>query len=237
MRLLLLNVGNTHTGMADSDGVGIDNVRSIDTAELNCSVCAGYDRVVAATVVPEVKKHLEKLNCFWLGNEHAAAAGISLDCADASTLGADRLANLIAMGAGAPDLPAVTFDFGTAITCEILNEKRQFCGGAILPGRKLMRKALFSGTAQLPDIPLTEKAQLLVGTDTVSSMKFGIDRGTVGAVRELISCIREEFGENITFMATGGDAPFFVSALPDFTIVDPLLTMRGILLGWQNVKL
>ncbi len=235
--LLLLNVGNTHTGMADSDGLRIDNVRSIDTAALESSVCAGYDRVIAATVVPEVKTRLAKLNCFWLGNEHAAASGISLDCVDASTLGADRLANLIAMGASAPALPAVTFDFGTAITCEILNEKRQFCGGAILPGRKLMRRALFSGTAQLPDIPLTAKAPVLVGTDTVSSMKFGIDRGAAGAVRELIACIKAEFGRDLTLMATGGDAPFFASALPEITVVDPLLTMRGILLGWQNVKL
>ena len=67
-------------------------------------------------------------------------------------------------------LPAVSIDFGTAITFEVLEEDGNFTGGAILPGRQLMRHALHDHTALLPLVPLTESLDALpqkAGKNTV----------------------------------------------------------------------
>lgn len=233
--LLLLNIGNTHTRIAESDGETLRNIRSVPTAELNCTHCSGYDAVLAATVVPEVKERLKPLNCFWLSNDHAPAVGLDLSQVDASTLGADRLANAIELVGNGTLLPALVFDFGTAINCEVVDRGGVFRGGAILPGRLLMRRALFAGTAQLPELPLTGEAPLCAGTDTPSTILLGVDRGVVGAVRELVAVLRAQFGANLSLVATGGDAAFFRSALPEFENEDDLLTLRGLLRAWRAV--
>ncbi len=227
--MLLLNIGNSNTQLADYDGEKIHNIRYKSTAKLSVEDCGNYRRIVGSTVVPELKERLKLLNIVWLNNQHAVELGLDLSHYDASTLGADRLANVLAVLSLSRESSAVVFDFGTAITCEVVERGGIFRGGAILPGRKLMRMALNQGTAQLPEVPLLERVPRDLGLDTFSSISFGVDCGVVGAVRELLLSIQHKFGEDIRVISTGGDASFFADAMTEFRDIEPLLTLHGLL--------
>ncbi len=236
--ILLLDIGNTNTAFAVSDGIAVPEApETLPTSELSELPLGDCDAAAAATVVPGARTVLScRSDIFWLDNSHAAAAGLDLSQVNASTLGADRLANAIELRNSAVTLPAAVFDFGTAIDCEIVDREGFFRGGAILPGRMLMRKALFQGTARLPQLDFRSFAPDKAGTDTASTMYFGMDRGIIGAVRELMECIRRQFGSDVFFCATGGDADFFTSQIPDFKRSDPMFTLRGILRAWQAAR-
>ena len=182
--------------------------------------------VAAACVVPAVRSIVEKQReVFWVSSTNCSEK-LDFSLVNASTLGADRVANAIALAESIP-LPALVVDCGTAVTIEIVDENRCFRGGAIAPGRTLMRKALFNGTAQLPDIPLSDKVPVEAGVDTVTSMCFGIDRGAVGMVRQLIAACCAQYGIR-RCIATGGDADFFVEAIPELEMCSKFFTFYGI---------
>jgi len=232
--LTLLNIGNTHTGIARWDGSGIEILSSRDTAGFDPAGIPGDAPVAIASVVPELSERIKKSrpDAFFVTPEKAAAL-LDFSPVDPSTLGADRIANAIA-AAGRYPLPVLIADCGSAVTIELVDDRHRFCGGAILPGRKLMRQALFQGTAQLPDgISLSASAPEAPGRNTASSIAFGVDRGAVGALRELVDVIRRSFPLK-SLILTGGDAPFFAAELPEFTVADADFTFYGILLAAGN---
>ena len=223
--MLLLNIGNTHTQIAESDGSTIGVIRCVPTASLTAAVIGGRTAAVAS-VVPEAAARFEGSGAFFLKREMAAACGLDLSLVDASTLGMDRLANAIELRSR--HLPAAALDAGTAITLEYVDADGRFRGGAIAPGRRLMRRSLAAGTAQLPDLPLLDTMPGSPGTDTRSSIGFGIDRGVIGMVRSWLETIPEA-----AVYAVGGDAAFFLKAMPDLIDGGDDFTLRGLLKAWQ----
>ncbi|MGE4564360.1 MAG: type III pantothenate kinase [Victivallaceae bacterium] len=229
----LFNIGNTNTQYAALAGGELGAVGYCRTAELDFERFAADDVLIVSTVVPAIRSRFGGREVFDLGIAHAAAAGLDLSKVDASTLGADRLANAIMLARSPERLPAVAIDCGTAITLEIVDRDRCFRGGAILPGRILMRRALHAGTAQLPELPLAERLPSEPGRDTAGSMLFGIDRGAVGAVRELLAVLEHEFGPGLRKVATGGDAGFFCRALPELEAAPETFTLDGLLAAYR----
>lgn len=226
--LTLVNIGNTHTGIARWDGSGVELLTTVDTAGFDPEQLPAGIPVAAASVVPEVSAKLKAAHpeSFFVTPESAAGL-LDFSPVDPSTLGADRVANAIAAARRYP-LPALVADCGSAVTIELVDEKHRFCGGAIAPGRRLMRQALYRGTAQLPDgIALSAAAPELPGNDTASSIAFGIDRGIIGALREMTEVIRRDIPLK-TMILTGGDAPFFAPEMPGFTVADLDFTFFGI---------
>lgn len=221
--MVLLDIGNTFTRIVSGE-----SGRIVPTAELD-SADIPPGEVAACCVVPQAKEKLRSRDIFWLDARNAGDF-VDFTQVDTSTLGADRVANAVALAAEYP-LPAVCVDCGTAVTLEVVDEKRVFRGGAILPGRKLMRKALFEGTAQLPDIPLLSEMPAEIGVNTASSIAFGIDRGIIGTVRELLACAAAQYGNNgkITVVFTGGDAPWFSPHFDGSFTAPPDFTLRGLL--------
>ncbi len=230
MNRLLLNVGNTFTEIAQSDGKTIELIQRISTAEFSVAQLPSGVPVFAASVVPAVTRQLENAGAFCLNSENAGHL-VDFTKVDTSTLGADRVANALALALFYP-LPAIAVDCGTAITLELVDENRVFRGGAIAPGRKLMRRALSEGTAQLPEVPLSGVCPSLPGNGTVESIRFGVDCGAVGMVKELIMKAIRYFEKNdgeVTVILTGGDAPFFSAALPQYPQAPKNLTLLPLL--------
>ena len=95
-----------------------------------------------------------------------------------------------------------------------------------MPGRKLMRGALASGTAALPDLPLDLPLPDGLGLNTKAAMTLGIDLGAVGMVRELMA--RSEALGVKYMVASGGDAEFFCEHIPELEAVGNLFTLHGI---------
>ena len=140
----------------------------------------------------------------------AHIAGLDFSKVDTSTLGADRIANAACL-MYSYTLPAANFDCGTAITMEIVLDNGVFAGGAIMPGRKLMRTSLASGTAALPELPLNVPIMDAPGVNTLQALTLGIDRGAVGMVRELMLVAASAGAEKM--VVSGGDADFFAGTL------------------------
>lgn len=228
--VILLNIGNTHTQIAEADNGQIISRKKILSSKLESGLFPTAVPIAAATVVPELRSRLEEREIFWLDPE--TDCGLDLSQIDSSTLGADRLANLIALAAEYP-LPAVCIDFGTAITFELLSRDKVVSGGAILPGRALMRNALHDYTAQLPLVPLETPPPETPGTNTRSQILLGIDGGLYGAVKELIEVMRRKAGKDLRVVATGGDAGFFIKRLSGVEYAGDDFTLKGILKAWE----
>ncbi|MDD5697012.1 MAG: type III pantothenate kinase [Victivallaceae bacterium] len=228
--VILLNIGNTHTGIAEAAAGGILSSRKVLTAELTAAMLPPGIPVAAATVVPKFRARFKGREIFWL--EPGFPCGIDLSRIDQSTCGADRLANVIALAEFFP-LPALCIDFGTAVTFELLDENRVFRGGAIVPGRKLLRNSLHDYTAQLPLAELEIPPPAGPGTTTVEQMCLGMDIGLVGAVKELIGIMRRAVNTDLKVVATGGDAGFFIKNLSGIEYAGDDFTLKGILKAWE----
>lgn len=234
-QMLLFNIGNTHTQWVFSDIKGnfIGEIESLPSAawqqDLTLLPSADSDtQVWAACVVPAAREVLQANKVYgqlhWINTENAAEAGLDFSQVDSSTLGADRIANAAALLQY--ELPAANFDCGTAITLEVVMPGGIFAGGAIAPGRKLMRCSLAAGTAALPELPIAEAIPTQLGINTLQALALGIDGGSVGVVRELMR-VAQQRGVR-TFVASGGDAEFFCRGIKELSAAGCDFTLHGV---------
>jgi len=107
-------------------------------------------------------------------------------------VGIDRLLNAIAanhrMGTGQPKY---IVDAGSAITLDWIDAQGVFCGGAILPGFRLMSQALHHYTARLPLVSPRGEFPALPGRHTEAAIQAGILAAILGA----INILRQRFLE------------------------------------------
>lgn len=235
--VILINVGNSHTQIASAGADGIHILQTVATSSLCETGFASFPvPVAAASVVPAVTEKLKEIpGCFLVSPE--SFIGLDFSRMDSSTVGADRIANALLV-AEEYLLPAVVIDFGTAITMEVVDCERHFLGGAIAPGRKLMRMALAGGTAQLPQLPLGDLLmECRPGCNTREAMEFGVDHGAIGMVKEWLRAMDRHFSGTVqSWLGIGGDAAFFLPELPMLQPGGNDFTLRGIYKAWQNRK-
>lgn len=222
--MLLLDIGNTHARIARAEGEKITILRIVRTGDLSPELLPAQEgeELWGASVVPAVSAKLPGVRFITAAE---AGAVLDLSCVDSSTVGADRLAN--AAAALDMELPALILDCGSAVTIELVDREHRFLGGAIAPGRKLLRQALRDHTAQLPEIPLSGRLPAFPGPNTFEALRFGIDRGAAGSARELIAACEKCYG-SFNKIVTGGDAEFFALAL-GLPAAPPDFTLRGVL--------
>lgn len=225
--MILLDIGNTHTRIAESRGAAVKILRTVPTAELTAELIP-QGEVAAASVAPWAAKRLQCRRIAFIGVGNCRAL-IDFSAVDSCTLGADRVANAVAAAEYYP-LPALVVDCGSAITFELVDARRRFLGGAILPGRALMRAALNTGTAQLPEVPLAGALPERPGINTVEAIRLGVDGGVIGMVREVCSRLTSDI-ELRSIILTGGDAGFFAPHFSDWRLAAPEFTLQGIRLA------
>ena len=151
---------------------------------------------------------------------------LGLDYPRPETIGADRLAD--AVGAvSRHGAPLVVMDFGTALTAAVVTRDCIWRGGVIAPGFPLMRDYLFERTAKLPQMELGSGRAPKIGRSTEEAMRFGALVGYRGMVREIVSELRRNFGEDFRLVATGGFARWVLRDLDLPFVVDPTLTLYG----------
>ena len=83
-------------------------------------------------------------------------------------------------------------------------------------------------------LELRENLPVPIGRNTLDAMAAGTDLAGVGALRELLSRTRQQVRGKYKVFATGGDAPYFLRALPEILdAAPPLLTLIGVKLAWN----
>ena len=188
------------------------------------------DGAVLCSVVPElvpvmsrVTRELTGLTPYVISP--ASESGLTLAIAEADTLGADILAADAAAAAEYP-LPTIIYDMGAATTVTVVDKDRRYIGGAILPGVRLGINALFSGTAQLPSVPVQAPPRAICGT-ALESIQSGAVFGAAAMMDGLADRFEAELGEKCTLIATGGLAGCIVPHCRRDFIYDESLLLRG----------
>ena len=229
--MILLDIGNTHTRIARSEGAAIRILRTLATAELSAADLPDDERIAAASVVPQAAEQLRSREVEFITATNCGNL-VDFSAVDAAKLGADRVANAIA-AAEFYELPALVIDCGSAITCELVDERRRFLGGAIAPGRMLQRRALCAGTAQLPEVALAETPPTGTGRTTDEAIRLGVDAGAVGMVRELARRMGNA-AKLRSVVLTGGDAGFFAREFPEWSVAREDFTLQGVRLAAEK---
>jgi type III pantothenate kinase len=161
--------------------------------------------------------------------------GIEVAYSDPSRIGADRLANALALQENGA-LPAVSVDCGTATTLEVVDASGRFQGGAILPGFGLMARSLDAGTAMLPDVEVPEGLVSAIGNDTRTAIQAGTFYGQAGAVERLLDEVERELGSRVRVVVCGGAGPRLAAAMRRKTEQAPELTLRGLFVAASRLE-
>ena len=129
-------------------------------------------------------------------------------------------------------VPAVTqmteADMGTATTFSVIDSKKRYIGGMILPGLNISLEALKSRTSQLPKIELSAPPDI-IGKNTIDCMKSGMIYGTAAQIDAVIERISEELDEEPVVIATGGIAAAVIPLCKKKVIRDDALLLKGLI--------
>lgn len=231
---LLIDVGNGRTkfGLATRDT--IHERREHPTRELSPDavreVTRGwqFESAVICSVVPKVVPAFrEVFGSQLIELRHDAPLGIGIRYPKPESIGADRLANAVAL-AHMHGAPGIVIDFGTAVTFDILSADQFYIGGVIAPGLRLMTDYLHERTALLPRVDLREPPAA-IGQSTEGAILAGAAIGYRGMVKGILEALKKELGsKDAHIVATGGDAEWIISGMGDDIVTDPDLTLHGL---------
>ena len=149
-------------------------------------------------------------------------------------LGADLVADAVAGLASYP-VPLVVIDMGTATTISVVNSKKQYVGGMIMPGVGISLDALTARASQLSGISI-DAPRHIIGKNTIECMKSGVLYSNAAALDGIIDRIEEELGEKTTVIATGGLAKKIVPHCRKEIILDEELLLKGLMLIYRKNK-
>ncbi len=233
---LLIDVSNSFTKMALASRARLGEVHRVSTRQLNAGQIrkllekAPVEKIVVSSVVPAknrlIDKASQKIEVIRLNAQ--SRLNVRIDYPRPKTIGADRLANSVAVTElyGAP---AIVIDFGTAVTFDIVSEEPAYIGGVIAPGLEAMTYFLYQRTALLPRISLREPRSS-IGRTTRDAMLAGAVLGYRGLVQEILRrIIAERFARKaVQIVATGGYAKLIASKVAEIQAVHANLTLEGL---------
>ncbi len=195
---------------------------------------------IMASVVPPVtnigKASIEKLlriTPLLVGPGVKTGLNILMD--NPAQVGSDLIVNAVA-GLQYYGAPIILIDMGTATTISVVDDKKNYIGGMILPGVKVSLDSLVNRTSQLPKISL-EAPKRVIGKNTIDCMKSGIVMGQAACLDGMIERILEELGYEAAVVATGGLAGSIVPYCKRKIVHDNELTLKGLgLIYWKNAE-
>jgi len=157
---------------------------------------------------------------------HTSKTPFKNSYATPDTLGADRIAVVVAAFYEYPRKNVLVIDAGTCITYDIINDYGEYLGGAISPGLQMRYKAMHNQTDALPLLRPNEILDF-VGNTTESSMHSGVINGTVQEVDGVIEQYKQRF-KDLTVILTGGDAHFFAKRLKNSIFANSKFLLEGL---------
>jgi type III pantothenate kinase len=161
--------------------------------------------------------------------EPGVRTGIPVLMDNPREVGADRILNALA-ALTEHGGPAIVVDFGTATTCDVVNERGQYVGGAIAPGIEISLEALGRRGAQLRKVELV-RPRSVIARNTIEALQSGMVFGVASQVEGLVARMVEELGAErgtVHVVATGHLAPIVLGECRCFTHHAPWLTLRGL---------
>jgi len=153
-------------------------------------------------------------------------AGIPILCDNLEEVGADRIANAVAVSR-MYKMPAVVVDFGTATTFDVISERGEYIGGVIAPGIRVASECLWQKAERLLPVEF-RKPQRVIGKNTADNLISGIFYAFLGMIKEIVGKIEEEMGQEVNVIATGGWGKLIGAECEKIKEVNPNLTLQGL---------
>lgn len=232
--LIAISVGNSRTQIGSFDGTNLLASHTIANDALNtlpgllaelgeapAIFLSSVNEPVAERISAMIEADLVRVE-----RDVNIPIGRKLDVE--SIVGEDRLLNAAAAFDQIKQA-VIIVDAGTALTVDFVDGEGTFHGGAILPGARMMLRAMHEYTAQLPLIDLAEPDEP-IGHSTRQAMLTGVVNGLRGAVRELVEKFAEVYRGYPKVIATGGDAALLFERYDLIEAIVPDLTLRGMAL-------
>lgn len=198
---------------------------------------SGITEVIAAGVGPQPVKDAVTQVCAarfgWTPRWVAAQAeshGVRIAYAVPERLGVDRFLALIAAHrlaqAEAGRSATLIVDAGTAITYDLLAADGQHLGGLILPGVRMMRDSLLTGT-QIPRYEPTN-TNLNWATDTGEAIAAASIQAPAALTERLHQRLAEQSDRAPRLLLTGGDAERLAATMSLQAEQIPDLVLQGL---------
>ena len=192
---------------------------------------------IISSVVPPItgliKEAIRKITgCSALVVGPGVKTGLNIKMDNPAQVGSDLIVGAVAGIAQYP-LPLILVDMGTATTICVIDEKKNYIGGMIMPGIRVSVDSLTSRTSQLPKISLDEPKRL-IGKNTLECMKSGVLYGNASCIDGMIDRIEEELGQKATVVATGGLAPRIIALCKHEITLDDELLLKGLQLIYEK---
>jgi len=248
--LLLVDIGNTNIVLGLSDGENIldqwriRTERGMTADELGILVRnllasssgnrVDVKKVAIVSVVPPLMKSMEEfcLRSFRVKPLVAGPdirIGMDIHYDNPRELGPDRIVNSVA-AYEKYRAALVVVDLGTATTFDCVSKEGAFLGGAIAPGILTSCASLFEKTSRLPMVEIFERPKTALARDTLNSMNAGIVYGYAGLVDGIVRRIKQEMGQEVTVIATGGLAPLISGVAETIDHIEERLTLEGLII-------
>jgi type III pantothenate kinase len=247
--LLVIDVGNTNTviGVFEGDVLTHDwRIRTIrDTTADEFNVLAnalfsdqGIGRAkikktiissVVPSAVPILNAYCERyldLSPMWI-NPESVKKLMPILYNNPNEVGADRIVNAIA-AYDRYKTAMIIIDFGTATTFDVISQKGEYLGGAIVPGVMISADALFQKASRLPRVEVFKAPEKVIGKDTIDSIKSGIIHGNAAMVDGMVERMALEMESKPKVIATGGIAPLIFGLSNAIEKVEQSLTLEGL---------
>ena len=219
-----------------ADELGLLLIELLETVEIKSEDING---IIVSSVVPSITNLLEKTFAKYFKAEAifigpGVKTGINIRTDNPKEVGADRIVNV----AAAHEIykrSCIVVDFGTATTFDYISTDGVFKYTIIMPGLNLAAKALFTGTAKLPDVEI-KKPESILASNTVSGMQAGIVYGYIGAVKYTLQEQCKALHDNPLIIATGGISEEFIMQIPEIDVFDPNLALEGMKIIYKKTK-
>lgn len=186
---------------------------------------------IISSVVPRLTETFRAALAGWTGKpvlvlSHEMMLPLKMTMESPDKVGCDRIADTAGAVSHYP-LPLITIDMGTATTINVVDSRRHFLGGIIMPGVGTANRALLGKTALLPDGTLDMPAHT-IGINTRECITGGMIYGNACAIDGLITRINDELQSPCTIIATGGYAGTIIPHCQADIIIDDSLLVKGL---------
>ncbi len=157
---------------------------------------------------------------------HTSRLPVTTPVGKPETIGADRLALVVAATHLFPGKNNLVIGLGSAITYNYINKYKEFIGGGISPGMEIRLKSLNAYTAKLPLVKADWNFPL-AGYDTRTNILSGVILGMAKEIDGMVEAYEEKYA-NFNVLLNGGDSALIARHLKKQYFTDPYLIYKGL---------
>lgn len=211
----VIAAGSEATEQVSKQGLDLTRIEGLNQARISSVANRGLAEKLREQVQQQFNVEMQ------IARVSSIVSGVSCGYTEPETLGIDRWLAVVAayqryLG------PVLVVDAGSAITIDLIGPQGVHLGGYISPGLRLMREALWQGTAKV-QVDRVESLNMLVpGTCTQDA----VNRGCLLAVVATIEKLASQYPASIVI--TGGDATVVAEALSLTSDHVPDLVLDGL---------